>query len=166
MQIRISGTVDESIVDGVGFRFVVFTQGCPHNCLDCHNPNTHDYNGGILITTEELIEKINTSPLVTGVTISGGEPFVQPESVLNLVKKIHDCGKNIWIYTGYTIEQLMSMENEDVDAVLANIDVLVDGLFVLAQRDLTLNFRGSHNQRLIDVPATLKSNEVVLYELL
>ena len=153
MKIRISGIVNDSIVDGPGFRLAVFTQGCPHHCVGCHNPQTHDFEGGREIDTQEIIEKLRGNPLLDGITLSGGEPFCQGAACAELASAAHALGLNVWAYSGYTYEQLLA-GNAEQRALLAETDVLVDGPFVLPQRTLELRFRGSANQRLIDVKAS------------
>lgn len=150
MDLRISGIVEESIVDGEGIRFVIFTQGCPHNCKGCHNPLTHDFNGGRIVTIDEVFSQIKENPLLSGVTFSGGEPFCQPKPLVELAKKIHQIGLNVWSYTGYTLEQLMDM-GEDEKQLLHEVDFLVDGKFILEEKDLSLPFRGSRNQRILNL---------------
>jgi anaerobic ribonucleoside-triphosphate reductase activating protein len=162
--LRISGTVDESIVDGKGIRYVVFTQGCPHNCPGCHNPQTHDFNGGKDVSVSTLFEEIVENPLLRGVTFSGGEPFCQPLPLAELGKLVHARKLDVTTYTGYTLEQLQAKNDPNINALLEQTDVLIDGRFELEQRDLTLLFRGSRNQRVIDVKKTLASGQVVLYE--
>lgn len=153
MKIRISGIVNDSVVDGPGFRLAVFTQGCPHHCAGCHNPQTHDFEGGREIDTQEIIEKLRGNPLLDGITLSGGEPFCQGAACAELASAAHALGLNVWTYSGYTYEQLLAGDAEQ-RALLAETDVLVDGPFVLPQRTLELRFRGSANQRLIDVKAS------------
>ena len=153
MKIRISGIVNDSVVDGPGFRLAVFTQGCPHRCPGCHNPQTHDFEGGREIDTQEIIEKLRGNPLLDGITLSGGEPFCQGAACAELASAAHALGLNVWTYSGYTYEQLLAGDAEQ-RALLAETDVLVDGPFVLPQRTLELRFRGSANQRLIDVKAS------------
>ena len=153
MKIRISGIVNDSIVDGPGFRLAVFTQGCPHHCAGCHNPQTHDFEGGREIDTQEIIEKLRGNPLLDGITLSGGEPFCQGAACAELASAAHALGLNVWAYSGYTYEQLLAGDAEQ-RALLAETDVLVDGPFVLPQRTLELRFRGSSNQRLIDVKSS------------
>lgn len=153
MKIRISGIVNDSVVDGPGFRLAVFTQGCPHHCAGCHNPQTHDFEGGREIDTQEIIEKLRGNPLLDGITLSGGEPFCQGAACAELASAAHALGLNVWTYSGYTYEQLLAGDVEQ-RALLAETDVLVDGPFVLPQRTLELRFRGSANQRLIDVKAS------------
>lgn len=159
--IRISGIVDESIVDGDGIRFVIFTQGCPHHCQDCHNPATHDFSGGKAIDTDDLMNEIKENPLLKGVTFSGGEPFYQPKPLTELAKQIHACGLDITTYTGYTLEELQQMTSPDIATLLQFTDILIDGQFIAAQRDLTLKFRGSTNQRMIDMNATRQTGQIV-----
>lgn len=157
MDIRIAGTVEDSIVDGPGLRFVVFVQGCPHNCEGCHNPETHDFSGGKLTTTDELYDICMENPLCSGVTFSGGEPFCQPEALFELGNRFKAVGKHLMCYSGWTFEELMikSEREEYVGKLLGILDVLVDGRFEISKRSLSLRFRGSTNQRLIDVPASL-----------
>lgn len=164
MKIRIAGTVNDSIVDGPGLRFSVFTQGCPHGCPGCHNPETHDPTGGQETETEALIEKMGKNPLLSGLTLSGGDPMLQAEACLELAKAAHAKGLNVWLYTGYTWEELTEENDPERMALLRETDVMVDGRFILAQRSLELDYRGSRNQRLIDVPATLKSGEIRLWQ--
>lgn len=164
MELRIAGTISESIVDGPGFRYVIFTQGCPHHCPGCQNPQTHPFEGGELKNTDELMQEIMSDPLVSGVTFSGGEPFCQPEALTELAKQAHAKGKNIFCYTGYTYEQLIDRANPAEHALLEQVDILVDGRYEQEQRDLLLKFRGSRNQRLIDVRKTMEQGSIVLWE--
>ncbi|MBR3020425.1 MAG: anaerobic ribonucleoside-triphosphate reductase activating protein [Clostridia bacterium] len=160
MRIRIAGTVNDSIVDGPGLRFTVFVQGCPHHCPGCHNPETHDPNGGHETDTERLIEHMKKNPLLSGLTLSGGEPMEQPEACLELAKAAHSMGLNVWCYTGYTWEELIGERNQKRMNLLEEVDKLVDGPFVLNQRSLELDFRGSKNQRIIDVKEALSSDQI------
>ena len=162
MKIRISGLVNDSIVDGPGFRFAVFTQGCPHHCPGCHNPQTHDFDGGHDMDTSEIIDKFLANPLLDGVTLTGGEPFRQPEACRLLAEAAREAGLNVWAYSGYTFEELCA--DEAKMNLLRACDVLVDGPFILAQRTLEKRFRGSKNQRVIDVKQSLERGEVVLKE--
>ncbi|MDO4173865.1 MAG: anaerobic ribonucleoside-triphosphate reductase activating protein [Eubacteriales bacterium] len=159
--IRIAGVIDESIVDGPGIRFVIFTQGCPHHCPGCHNPQTHDFAAGHVVHISQLLADIQADPLISGVTLSGGEPFCQPEPLAELVRVLKQGGKHIMAYTGYTWEQLLQMDDPAVGKLLRQCDIVVDGPFIQAQRDLSLRFRGSRNQRLIDVQKSLQAGEVV-----
>lgn len=149
MKIRIAGIVDDSIVDGEGVRLTVFTQGCPHHCHGCHNPQTWNLDGGHEIGTEEIVQKLKANPLLSGITFSGGEPFLQPAPLTELARAAHKLGLDVWSYTGFTLEELE--KRTDAQQLLNEVDVLVDGPYVEALRDLTLRFRGSSNQRIIDL---------------
>ncbi len=167
MTLRIAGVVKESIVDGKGLRFVIFCQGCPHNCPGCHNPHTHDFEGGYEIELDKIIDAIKKNPLLQGVTFSGGEPFCQAEAFAELgrkIKEIRGMKLDIMSYSGWTLEQLQEKAKEDkgVSDLLSVCDYLVDGPFILAERDLTLRYRGSKNQRYIDLKKTFRRGEVIL----
>ena len=164
MKIRIAGTVSESIVDGPGFRYTVFVQGCPHNCAECHNPQTHDPSGGKLIDTDELFKECIEDPLNKGVTFSGGEPFLQAAALYELGRRFKERGLSLWCYSGWTFEELQK-RGGDVQDLLSMIDVLVDGRFIAERRTLSLPFRGSDNQRLVDVQASIENGAVVEYAL-
>ena len=163
MNIRIAGIVDDSIVDGPGFRLAVFTQGCPHGCPGCHNPDTHPFDGGKPDTTERIISQMLQNPLLDGVTLTGGDPFCQSAACAEIAEAAKKHGLNVWAYSGWTYEQLTekAKTEPDVARLLNTTDILVDGPFILKQRTLELRFRGSKNQRLIDVPASLKSGQAV-----
>lgn len=154
----------DSIVDGPGLRTVVWTQGCAHNCKGCQNPTTHDFNGGGLVPIDLVKEAIDELEYQTGITFSGGDPMYQPYACNELAIYARGKGYNIWVYTGFTFEELIKMSvNEPIyKEFLDNIDVLVDGRFILEKRNLNLLFRGSENQRLIDVKKTLEKGEIVL----
>ena len=107
MDIRIAGTVDDSIVDGPGFRYTVFTQGCSHHCPGCHNPETHDFAGGRTVDTDAIVAQMRANPLLDGLTLSGGDPMEQPAPCAELARQAHALGLNVWCYTGYTLEQLL-----------------------------------------------------------
>lgn len=164
MKIRIAGTVNDSIVDGEGIRFVVFVQGCIHNCEGCHNPQTHDFSGGFETDTEELLTKILSNPLLDGVTFSGGEPFCQPAPLYELGRRAKENGLNIVCYTGFTFEKLLEMSKKDKDILnlLGICDVLIDGPFILSKKNLLLKFRGSENQRILDVKKSVAEGKAVL----
>lgn len=162
LTIRIAGIVQDSIVDGQGIRMTIFTQGCPHHCPGCHNAHTHDPQGGREVTVAEIIEQMRSNPLLDGVTFSGGEPFEQIEAVKHIAHEAHRLRLNVWCYTGWTWEQIMLDPRKR--GLLAYIDVLVDGRFILEQRSLELKWRGSKNQRVIDVSESLFKNTVVLLE--
>lgn len=167
MEIRIAGTVCESIVDGPGIRYVVFVQGCVHNCVGCHNPETHSFNGGKVVDTEQLFYECVENPLHKGVTFSGGEPFCQPQALYALGKKFKERGYHLMCYSGWTFEQLVekSYNEQGVSDLLSIIDVLVDGRFDIDKRSLQLKFRGSSNQRIIDVPSSLEKKSAVTLDL-
>jgi anaerobic ribonucleoside-triphosphate reductase activating protein len=154
--VRIAGVIKESIVDGSGIRYVIFAQGCPHHCRGCHNEATLDFEGGEEYELEKIINDIEKNPMLSGVTFSGGEPFSQPEAFFELAKKLKEKNKNIITYTGYTYDELleMSKESDFVKGLLEYTDELIDGRFVLEKKDLQLQFKGSTNQRHIDMNAT------------
>ena len=160
MQIRLSGIVSDSIVDGTGIRLTVFTQGCPHKCKGCHNSQTHDINGGYFADTDDILEKALKNPLLEGLTFSGGEPFLQPLPLADLAIKAHKAGYNIFCYTGYIYEDILN--DGEKRKLLENVDFLVDGPFIEEQKSLMLNFRGSANQRIIDVKKSLETGETVV----
>lgn len=158
MKLRMSGVVGESIVDGPGIRYTVFAQGCPHHCEGCHNPQTHDFSGGYDDDTDAIFEKIIQDPLLDGVTFSGGEPFCQARPLALLGQKVKAKGLGVIAYTGYTLEYLLKNANEENGYMdlLETIDWLVDGRFVMALKSYECRFRGSTNQRIIDVLKTLE----------
>jgi len=160
MQIRIAGLVNDSIVDGPGLRLAVFTQGCPHHCPGCHNPESHAFDGGELRDTDDILAIASDNILLDGITLTGGEPFAQAESCVEIARGAHKLGLNVWCYTGYLFEDLLRGSPE-WQALLSEIDVLVDGPFILAQRSLDLHFCGSANQRIIDVPQSVKAQKAV-----
>ena len=164
--VRLAGIVRESIVDGPGIRFTVFCQGCPHDCPGCHNPETHDFNGGTECSIERILEEIDKNPLLSGVTFSGGEPFCQPEALFKLAEHVKKRNLSVAVYSGYTYEELMEMSRKLPAAgkLLDIADLLVDGPFIKAERDLTLQFRGSKNQRVIDLKKTKESGKIILWE--
>ncbi|TCO68821.1 anaerobic ribonucleoside-triphosphate reductase activating protein [Marinisporobacter balticus] len=169
MFIRLSHKITkESIVDGPGFRAVIWTQGCKHNCRGCHNPSTHDLNGGFLIDIATIEEELMTLKLHKGVTFSGGEPFEQPLECIEIAKITKQLGLNIWCYTGYTFEELCNENGKRYKKgwkeFLSYIDVLVDGPFILEKKSLLLRFRGSENQRIIDVTKSLKYRVAMMKE--
>lgn len=161
-KLRISGCVNDSIVDGPGLRFTLFTQGCPHNCPGCHNPQTHDFKGGYNASIKKIFAQIKANPLLSGVTFSGGEPFMQAKTLVPLAKMIKEAGLELACYTGFVFEQLASDQVKGARELLNYIDVLIDGKFVLSQRSLDLAFKGSKNQRTINVSQSLKEGKVVL----
>lgn len=163
MKIRLATYLEpDSIVDGEGIRTVVWTQGCSHNCEGCHNPSTHDFKGGFEVDTDEIINDLNKIEFQRGITFSGGDPMFQAEACNAIAVAAKAKGLNVWCYTGFTFEELLN--NLKTLEFLKNIDVLVDGKFILKQRSLNLDFRGSKNQRIIDVPKSLKENKAILVE--
>lgn len=164
MRISLSGVTGDSIVDGPGLRLTIFTQGCLHHCPGCHNPQTHDPEGGSWADTEDILAAAAENPLLDGITLSGGDPFLQPVPCLALAEGAHKIGLNVWTYTGYTWEALLEENDAEKLALLKETDVLVDGPFLLAERSLELRFCGSRNQRLIDVKKSLAEGKVVLWE--
>ena len=164
MLIRIAGITEDSIVDGPGLRMTVFVQGCPHGCKGCHNPETHDYMGGQQMDTSEIIAKMDSNPLIDGLTLSGGEPFMQYDACCELAKAAKERGLNVWCYTGFTWDSVAEAHEYEPIQLLSYIDVLVDGPFIESQRTLELPWRGSRNQRLIDVQKSLKSGTIVEWE--
>ncbi len=162
-KLRISGIYNDSIVDGPGLRLTVFTQGCPHHCEGCHNPQTHDFKGGKMISVKKIFTMIKNNPLLSGVTFSGGEPFMQAKALTLLAKKIKsELGLEIAVYSGFTFEVLYSDTPKGARELLNFVNVLIDGKFILAQRSLDLKFKGSKNQRTINVPASLEKGKVIL----
>lgn len=161
LTLRIAGTVAESIVDGPGFRYTLFTQGCPHACPGCHNPQTHAFEAGQERGIAEILSEIEKNPYVRGVTFSGGEPFCQPEPLYELACAIRETGRNIIAYTGYTFEQLMQMQEPYVKRLLSQLDLLIDGRYEESLRSIDLNFRGSANQRILDVPKSLAEGKAI-----
>ena len=157
-KIRIAGVIKESTVDGPGFRYVIFTQGCPHHCEGCHNPETHDMNGGKLESITTLAEDITKNPLLKGITLSGGEPFMQAKKLAKLLSLIDLKRYSVMTYTGFKYEYLISNANDDNGylELLKLTDVLIDGKFMKDLKSSSAKFRGSTNQRAIDVKSSLK----------
>jgi anaerobic ribonucleoside-triphosphate reductase activating protein len=144
----------------------VFTQGCPHRCQGCHNPRTHSLEGGFGAASDEILERFDDNPLLAGITLSGGEPLLQPDALLPLARQVKKRNKSVWCYTGYTFEEIRKRTRSvpALEALLRHIAVLVDGRYDAALRGLGFRFRGSSNQRLVDVPQSLKSGRTVLWE--
>ena len=150
MQIRLSGPLErDNIVNGYGLRAVLWTQGCPNRCPGCQNPETWNFNGGMLVDVEEVKQRLREFRGQTGITFCGGEPFVQPEACKEIADWCRqELGWNVWSFSGFTYERILEM-GEAAVAFLQSLDYLIDGPFILAERDLTLKFRGSRNQRLL-----------------
>jgi len=152
MEIRLAAKcTQDSITDGPGLRMVVWTQGCLHRCAGCHNPDTHSLAGGFAATVEEILAQFDANPLLAGVTLSGGDPFVQAQACAEIAKRVKARGKNVWTYTGYTLEQILNSDRPDWLELLNYTDVLVDGPYKEELRNQELTFRGSENQRVIKV---------------
>ena len=163
-QIKIAGIVKESIVDGPGIRLVVFTQGCVHSCTGCHNPETHSFSEGYYINIHEIVEMVRKDPLLDGITLSGGDPFHQGRVSAALAKEIKKIGLNVITYTGYTFEEIMKEIDINIGwkELLYETDILIDGKFDIDKKSLLLKFRGSENQRIIDVKKSLENNNIII----
>lgn len=165
---KIAGFYDESISNGIGWRAVLFVSGCPHHCPGCHNKEAQDFNYGTEFNKEEILNKIKDNSILNGITISGGEPLCR-ENIKEVCEFIKDVKKikpnfNIWCYSGYTFEELLNRKDEATNECLNQIDVLVDGEFKQDQKDPTLKFRGSSNQRILDVKNTLKTHKFIEFK--
>lgn len=165
-KLRIFGFADDSIVDGPGLRFAIFVQGCKHNCVGCHNPESHDINSGDIYTVADIESMISANPLLDGITLSGGEPFLQAKPLTEIARFAHSKGLNVMTYTGFLYENLVDGANGDNGwyELLNETDWLVDGKFELDKRSIELNFKGSSNQRIIDVKKSLDTGNVVISE--
>lgn len=166
MKVQLSGIIENTLSNGPGMRKVLFAQGCEHNCKGCFNPETHSLTGGEEISVDFLIEKLLADYMIDGVTFSGGDPILQAEAFATIAKAVNK-ELSVWCYTGYTIEQLMMLSetNIAIKDLLDNIDVLVDGRFIEELQSNDCNFRGSSNQRLIDVRESLKAGCAIEYDL-
>ena len=164
---RIAGLVQDSIVDGPGFRFVVFAQGCAKHCEGCHNPGTWDSGGGMEMEVSDIIDQMLSNPLTDGLTLSGGEPFMQAKDCAAIAAAARERGLNVWTYTGHTFEELLSRQDSEPYAreLLKLTDALVDGEFMLSERTLSLRWRGSRNQRVLDVQKSLATGEATLIDI-
>ena len=160
--VRLAGIVDESVVDGPGVRLVVFAQGCPHRCPGCHNPHTWDFYGGMEVSIEEILLRAEANPILSGITLSGGEPFAQAPGFARLAQEAYRRGLSVVTYTGYTWEQLVSSSAPGVRDLLLATDVLIDGPFMQAFADPGLAYRGSLNQRIIRVRNRLEASASLL----
>ncbi len=167
VNLRIAGIINESIADGPGIRLVVFTQGCSHNCLGCHNPHTHSYDSGELIDTDKLVSDVRSNHLLDGITLSGGDPFEQAEACSVLAAEVKRLGLNVITYTGYTYEQLidLAVQRAGYSRLLNNTDLLIDGPYIQKERNLLLKFRGSTNQRIIDMNKTRAEGQLVIADI-
>ena len=166
MNIRIAGTVNDSIVDGNGLRYTIFVQGCPHRCKGCHNPQTHSFDGGKEVSTSDLFDAIISNTLLDGVTFSGGEPFAQAKPLIELADLIRqNTNLNIVTYTGYTFEEIITSNNPDWISLLNRTDILIDGEFIEDLKSYELRFKGSSNQRCIDVKQSLLQHKIILADI-
>lgn len=162
MKIRLTRSLQsDSIVDGDGIRTVIWTQGCSHNCKGCHNPQTHSFTEGFLVDVEDIKKEISNLELQDGITFSGGDPMFQVDACLEIAKYCQSNGLNIWMYTGFIFEQLIASNKQNINELLKYVDILIDGRFILEQKSLNLMFRGSKNQRIIDVKKSLKLKKVI-----
>lgn len=161
MKIRLAADLQtDSIVDGEGIRTVVWTQGCPHKCPGCHNPQTHDFDDGFLVDVDYIIDEIRNLKGQDGITLSGGDPVCQSEACVKICKAAKEIGLNVWCYTGFTYEKMLL--NPKHRELLDYVDVLVDGKFILEEKSYDIYFRGSKNQRIIDVKKSIDEGRVVL----
>ena len=160
---RIAGFVEESIVDGPGFRIVIFFQGCAHHCYGCHNPETWDFEGGKEVSFDLIKKIIDDNPYADGITLSGGDPLYQIDASTEIAEYAKSKGLDVILYTGFLFEEVLEMTkaNQRLKDLLNNVDTLIDGPFILEQRHLSLKFRGSSNQRIIDVKKSLIQNKIV-----
>ncbi len=166
---KIAGFYDESISNGLGWRAVLFVSGCPHHCPGCHNKEAQDFNYGEEFNEEEILKRIKENSILNGITISGGEPLCK-ENIPGVLKFIKDVKEirpefNVWCYSGYTLDQLIDRNDEETNECLNQIDVLVDGRFVEEKKDPTLKFRGSSNQRILDLKPSLQTHKFIEYKL-
>lgn len=166
---KISGFYEESISNGLGWRSVLFVSGCPHHCVGCHNKITWDFNYGEEFDQEKIINKIVNNSILRGITVSGGEPLCKEniKDVLEFIKKVKVLKPefDVWCYSGYTLEELKMRNDKITNELLNIIDVLVDGRFILEEKDSKLKFRGSKNQRVIDMKKTLEKGQIVNVDL-
>ena len=166
---KIAGFYDESISNGLGWRAVLFVSGCPHHCPGCHNKEAQDFNYGEEFNEEEILKRIKENSILNGITISGGEPLCK-ENIPGVLKFIKDVKEirpefNVWCYSGYTLDQLIDRNDEETNKCLNEIDVLVDGRYVKEKKDPTLKFRGSSNQRILDLKPSLQTHKFIEYKL-
>ena len=165
---KIAGFYDESIANGLGWRAVLFVSGCPHHCPGCHNEVAQSYDYGKEFNEQEILERIQANSILNGITISGGEPLCK-ENIAEVNKFIQDVRKvkpnfDVWCYTGYTLEELRERNDDITNQALQNIDVLVDGKFIQERKNPEIKFRGSYNQRILDVPKCLKEKKAIILE--
>ena len=160
--LRVAGVEPSSIVDGPGFRYTIFLQGCSHHCKGCHNPATWDFSGGTEMEISNIAADIDKAYYIDGVTISGGEPLDQADRLIELLNMLKQKGLHIIMFSGYTFEE--AVIDKDKRACLEKTDILIDGEFIEEKKSLDLRFRGSTNQRVIDVPSSLKEGKAILID--
>ena len=158
--LELAGIVGDSIVDGPGIRTTIFSQGCPHHCPGCHNPETWAFGCGTEMDEETILEIVRSNPLCRGVTFSGGEPFAQAEGFAKLARLLKAHGYEVASYSGYTFEALLDGTPAQKD-LLSTIDILIDGPFLMAEKTLEIPFRGSRNQRILNIPQSLAAGKAV-----
>jgi anaerobic ribonucleoside-triphosphate reductase activating protein len=165
-QVRLSGIAFESLVNGPGLRRVLFAQGCIHNCKGCFNPDTHGMQGGQMMDMDKIIDDIKSNPLIHGITFSGGDCLEQADKFAYMAKEFKKLQLNIWCYTGYTYEYILENKDKRVgwNDLLNSIDVLIDGKFEEDKCDTSLRYKGSSNQRIIDIKESLKNSKIVTIE--
>lgn len=161
-KIRVAGLVSDSIVDGPGLRYAIFTQGCPHCCEGCHNPDTHDPKGGYEVEISQILKEIDSNPLLDGITLTGGEPLMQADNLIPLVQQVKARNLSVVLYSGYTFEEIM--ENDSFQRLVLLCDILIEGRFEQEKRSLDLLYKGSANQRIIDLKKTLEDGRIQLWE--
>jgi len=168
MQVRLAAPLTfDSIVDGPGLRTVIWTQGCPHLCPGCHNPQTHDMQAGFMMESEDIVKQIKATKLQKGITLSGGEPFLQAEALMVIAREVKQLGMDVWAYTGFRFDYLINEKNPNYKhniRLLQYVDTLVDGRFIEEKKSVHLLFRGSSNQRIINVQQSLLKQEVICLE--
>ena len=158
--LNLSGIVGDSIVDGPGIRTTIFSQGCPHHCEGCHNPETWDFGCGTDMAVEDIVAIVRSNPLCQGVTFSGGEPFAQASGFAKLARLLKAEGYEVASYSGYTFEELLAGSRDQRD-LLKSIDILIDGPFLMEEKSLEIAFRGSRNQRILNIPQSLAAGKAV-----
>ena len=161
MKVRLASNLQsDSIVDGDGIRTVIWFQGCKHHCKECQNRETWNFDGGMEVDIEDIKEQLKKLKYQTGITLSGGDPFFQASAAAEIAKFAHSIGLNVWTYTGFTYDEIINANDEKME-LLKNTDVLVDGRFEIDKKSLACKFRGSTNQRVIDVKKSLEEGGVV-----
>ena len=165
-KIRLSAVIGDSLVNGKGLRKAFFSQGCSHRCKGCFNEHTWSFDGGQICDVDQLVQDTLRESYLSGVTFTGGDPFEQPEPFGYMAEQFHKHGVNIWAYTGYTFEELLELAKKDknIKRMLNNIDVIVDGPFQENKMSDQVLYRGSYNQRIIDVPASLTQNRIIVLD--